>query len=167
MSNFLGAGTNHIGQVGGAEKIVAATPVLTAGTAYTAKDAVGGKLTFANVIPSDGLSGILQAVTVIDKDSEAAELMLVLFNQDFTASTNEAAFDPSDADLANVIAKVTIAASDYTAFNDNSVAQVRNLGLPFTLAGTTTSISGQMMCTGTPTYTATSDLIVKLHIMLD
>jgi hypothetical protein len=135
-------------------------------SAYTAKDAVGGLLTFTDAGRLAHGSGVVHAVTIIDKDAEAAELVLVLFDRSFTATGDADAFDPSDADLANCVGKITIAASDYQAFNDNAVAQVRNLGLPFqTLADG--NLYGQLMCTGTPTYTSTSDLSVKLHILQD
>lgn len=164
LNSAIPAGENHIGQVGGSSVVVAVTPTITGG-AYSAKDAVGGLLTFANAARVSGGSGVVHAVTIIDNDSEAAELVLVLFDQTFTATADNAPFDPSDADLANCIGKITISSTDYQAFNDNAVAQVRNVGLPFKLTGT--SLFGQLMCTGGPTYTAVSDLTIKLHILQD
>ena len=161
----LGASELHIGQVGGTTAVVAVTPVITAG-AYHAKDAVGGRLEFMNAVRVSGGSGVLHAVTIIDNDSEAAALWLVLFNQAFVASADNAAFDPSDADLLNCIGAINIGTADYVAFNDNSVAQVRSTGLPFKLTGTTT-LYGQLMCVATPTYTAVNDLTVKVHILQD
>lgn len=160
----LGASELHVGQVGGETTIVSQTPTITAG-AYSAKDAVGGLLTFANAVRATPLSGVLHAVTVIDDAAQAAELVLVLFNQTFTATADNAAFDPSDADLENCIGKIKIMATDYNAFADNAVAQVRSIGLPIKLVGT--SLFGQLMCTGTPTYAATGDLTIKVHILRD
>lgn len=161
----LGSGENHAGQVGGHETVIGVIPTITAG-AYIAKDAVGGRLDFSGAARLNKGSGIIQSVTLVDLDSEAAELVLVLFDRPFTATADNGPFDPSDADLLYCVGKITIAASDYTAFNDNSVAQVRNLGIPF-VCGLDDTLYGQLMCTGTPTYTATSDLVVKLHIMQD
>ena len=167
---YTGAATGgsdvHIGQVGGAAIVAAQTPTITAG-AYSAKDAVGGKLTFANAARMVGGSGILQAITIICKTGVSAELVLTLFDTDFTANNDNVGFDPSYADLANCIAKILIAASDYHTYTTRQVAQIRNLAVPFKLPAVGTSIFGQLMCTGTPTYTATDGLTVKLHIMQD
>lgn len=146
-------------------KVISQTPTIST-AAYTAKDAVGGLLTFTDAGRLAHGSGIVHAVTIIDKDAEAAELVLVLFDRSFTPTADAAPFDPTDADLANCVGKITVAASDYQAFNDNAVGQVKNVGLPFqTFADG--NLYGQLMCTGTPTYTATSDLVVKLHILQD
>lgn len=146
----------------GFTKIISQTPTISTG-AYTAKDAVGGKLTFA--VEGRG-SGVIHTVTVVDDAAQSAELVLVLFNQSFTATADNAAFDPSDADLENCIGKVKILATDYQALNDNAVASVLAVGLPYqTKAGL--SLYGQLMCTGTPTYASTGDLTIKLHVLGD
>jgi len=146
-------------------KVCSSTPTITT-SAYTAKDAVGGLLTFTDAGRGVHGSGVVHAVTIIDKDAESAELVLVLFNQSFTPTADNAAFDPSDADLAKCIGKVKVAATDYQAFNDNGIGQVRNVGLPFQ-AVADGNLYGQLMCTGTPTYTGTSDLIVMIHVLQD
>lgn len=143
-----------------------ATPTISSGSAYADGDAVGGKLTFADaVLPERGAT--IQSITVVDLDSQDATLKLVLFDQDFTAETDNAAFDPSDADLANCIGWVEIAEADYQAFSDNSVASVNSIGKAFTLDGVGTSLYGQLITTGTPTYASTSSLTIKLHILQD
>lgn len=161
---ILGASEEHIGEVGGSATIIAATPTITAG-AYGAKDAVGGLLTFANAVRVAGGTGTLHAVTVVDDGMQSAELVLVLFDQSFTPTADNAPFDPSDADLENCIGKVVVLAADYNAFVDNAVACRSGIGLPLKLDGT--SLYGQLMCTGTPTYTSTADLTVKVHILQD
>ncbi len=153
-------------KVGGFTTVIAQTPTITAG-AYHAKDAVGGLLTFANAGKGDAGTGIIQGVTIIDKSVQAAQLILVLFDQTFTATADNAAFAPSDADLANCIGTVTIAASDYVTLSDNCVATKSNIGLPFKLPNGGTSLFGQLMCSGTPTYASTSDLTIKLRLLQD
>jgi len=165
VADALPAGENHVGEVGGATTVKAVTPTVTAG-AYVAKEAVGGRLEFANAVRVAAGSGTIHAVTIIDNASQSAELVLVLFNQAFTATNDNAAFDPSDADLLNCIGKIVVAATDYNAFADNAVACKMGIGLPFELASGTT-LYGQLMCTGTPTYAATSDVTVKVHILQD
>lgn len=143
---------------------ISQTPTITAG-AYAAKDAVGGKLTFANAARKTGGTAVIEGLIVKDLGQQMAELDLVLFDQDFTSTTDNDPFDPSDADLANCIGVLTIVAADYADFTDNSVGTVQNLKLPITVAAT--SIYGQLVSRGTPTYTSTSDLQVKLIIRHD
>lgn len=147
----LGDTTDLLGRVGGPG-------------AYQAKDAVGGKLTFANAARESALGGYVVDVTIIDKAMQSAELVLTLFNQDFTATNDNAAFAPSDADLLNVVGIIHIYASDYQAFADNAVAS-KQVVLRYDLAGT--ALYGQLMCIGAPTYATTSDLKIKLGLMQD
>jgi len=151
--------TNRVYVNGGIS--IAQTPTITAG-AYSAKDAVGGLLTFANAARVSGGKSVLNSVVIIDYDDEEAGLELWLFDQTFSATADNAAWDPSDADLANCVGVVPISAADYYSAADNGVATVPGVGLEFKLAGT--SLFGQLKCTGTPTYTATSDLKVVLAI---
>jgi len=141
----------------GSSVTVSQTPTITAG-AYAAGKAVGGKLTFANMAREAGGVVTLQSVTILDKAAQSAHLVLVLFDRDFTATADNAAFDPSDADLAHVVAIVPVFTSDYQEFADNAAATASNLGIVVTLNGT--SLYGQMMCVGAPTYVSTSDLTV-------
>jgi hypothetical protein len=150
--------------VGGLTTIVVDTPTITAG-AYSAKDAVGDRLEFANAVRATPLSGIIQSITVIDDGNQAAELVLTLFDQAFTATGDNAAFDPTDADLQNCIGIVRINTADYQSFADNCVATTPPIGLPIVLAATT--LYGQLMCVGAPVYTATDDLTIKVHIIQD
>lgn len=114
----LGAAENHIGQVsiGGAEP--AQTPAITAG-AYSAKDAVGGLLTFANAARVQGGIGVIEKLVITDLSIQAAELILVLFDRTFTAMADNAPFDPSDADLANCLGWIDIGTGLYQTFTDH------------------------------------------------
>ena len=159
----LAAGEAHIGEVAISGNVIAVTPTITAG-AYSAKDAVGGLLTFAAAARKAAGMGVIESLVVIDNDSENAELLLVLFDRTFTAMVDNAAFDPSDADLANCVGWICIGAGKHYTFADNSVATVIDQPLQFKLAAAGTSLFGQLMCIGTPTYTAVSDLTIKLSI---
>jgi len=149
--------------VGGGVLLISQTPTIST-SAYTAKDAVGGKLTFASAARWSGAGGLIVGLSIDDLDQERAPLELVLFNQDFTASSDNAVFDPSDADLANLIAVIPL--TQYFDFNDNAAGYVGNLAIPYACVGGT-SLYGQLVTRGTPTYTATSDLVVKLHVLRD
>jgi len=150
---------------GAASAVVTATPTITAG-AYSAADALGGKLTFASAVRVSGGSGVIYGVVITDAAKQDAEIEIVLFDRDFTATNDNAAFDPSDADLANIIGVIPVYASDYFDFNDNSVACVRSVGMPF-VVDSGTSLYGQMVIRDGDTYAATDDITVKLLILQD
>lgn len=142
---------------------VSQTPTITAGL-YAADDALGGKLTFANAVRWTAGSGRIKKVIVVDLGSQDAVTDLVLFNQDFTATADNAAMDPSDGDVANCVGHISLVAADYATFANNSVA-TKEVDFPFVLTGT--SLYGQLVTRGTPTYTSTSDIKVILVIEQD
>lgn len=138
-------------------------PVVSTTPAYTAKDAVGGKLTFTNAARTSGGSITIQTAVIIDRSQQMPVLELVLFDRDFTASNDNAAFDPTDADLAYCIGVIRI--SDYADFNDNAVAVRAGIGLTAKLEGT--DLYGQLVTRSTPTFVATTDIVVALTIVRD
>jgi hypothetical protein len=138
-------------------------PVVSTTPAYTAKDAVGGKLTFANAARSSGGSITIQTAVIVDRSQQQPVLELVLFDRDFTASNDNAVFDPTDADLAYCVGVIKI--SDYSDFNDNSVAVRTGIGLAAKLEGT--DLYGQLVTRSTPTFVATTDIVVALDIIRD
>lgn len=136
----------------------------TSATAYEAKDAIGGLMTFANAARVSGGSIHIEGATIVDEDDQAAAVDLVLFRSSITAPTDEAAFDPTDAELLDCIGFIRFAATDYSRFNDNSVAH-KDCALTSTLSGT--SLYGVLMAVGTPTYASTSSIHVTLSIVQD
>jgi len=152
----------------GATKVVTATPTITAG-AYSLGDAVGGKLTFTGLFNAAYCGGVLTNVTISDKSQQMVALNLWLFNQDFTATADNALFDPSDADLLNCIGVVKVAVADYTDAVDNSIADV-SFTRVIHAYGTGGAIYGQLQVPkggAAPTYVSTGDLQVRLAVLLD
>lgn len=140
------------------------TPTITAG-AYTAGNALGGLLTFANAVRAAGGQARITKVVITDDAMQSAPIDLVLFNQTFTATGDNSAFDPSDADLANCIGYIDVAATDYAEFNDNGVAaKTSGLRMPFPITLVGTSLFGQMVIRNGDTFAATDDITIKLTL---
>ncbi len=144
------------------------TPVITAG-AYSALDAVGGKLEFEDARTPHSNAGVIVQAHISDKGKQNALLYLVLFDQDFTPTADNDAFAVSDADLLNVVGVIEFAVANYASFNANSFCTMGFAGvaveLPFVLVEGGTSLFGQLFVkTSTPTYTSTTDLAVGLII---
>ena len=158
------AGETHIGEVGYSAITVVQQPTITAGV-YVAGDAVGGLLTFANAARVNGGTGRIESVIVVDDAMQNAAFDLVLFDQIFANTADNAPFDPTDADLENCIGTIPVEVVDYASFVDNSVATVRDEPLAFTAAAT--SLFGQLKTRSAPTYVATSDLTIKIVVSRD
>jgi hypothetical protein len=143
---------------------ISQTPAISAG-AYAANDAVGGLLTFALVgrQVSEGGS-VLIDVLIVDDAGQDAELELWLFNQTFTAMADNAAWAPAEADLENCIAVVSTSGSTWRAAGTPSVINIE-CTRRIDLAGT--SLFGQLVTRGTPTYAATDDITVKIKLLQD
>jgi len=143
-------------------KDITQTPTITAGI-YSAGDAVGGLLTFANAVSVYKGDGKIVKIVVIDDAMQNANLILHLFDRTFTAMADNAAWSPSDADMQNSIGHVEIAVADYQAGVNNSHATVL-VDMGFALVSGGTSLFGQLECVATPTYVATDDLTIKVTI---
>lgn len=152
--------------------IIKVDPTVTAG-AYSAGDALGGLLTFENALAYPKRTGVILSAVLLDEASQDDETELVLFDRTFTATTDNAAFDPTDADLLNCLGVISFGAGNYYNFTDNSIATVRNVGLGIrnlTEDKETTddsAIYGQLVTRGTPTYVAITDIQVILTILQD
>ena len=144
--------------------IISQTPTITAG-AYSAGDAVGGKLTFSGC-PNDGL---IHGLTIIDLSEQAVELDLILFEADFTATSDNGAFDVTAGEEGRLIGSINVATTDYKDIGGLKVATVKNISLPYELTETAVTklgrIYGQLVTPGTPTYVSTADLTVKLAVL--
>lgn len=140
---------------------ITVTPTITA-VPYSLGDAVGGLLTFTNATRGPGLNGEVQTLIVVDRGEQNAALDLILFDRSFTATADNTPFNPSDADLANVIGMIPVLPEHYVRFASNSMAMVRPSGLYFTSA-VNNNVYGQLIARGMPTY-AIGDLTLKLTV---
>ena len=131
-------------------------PVVSASVLYTTADALGSKGSFR--VPENG---VIQTVVVQDRDSENVDFDIVFFKADIAGTADNAAFAPSDAELATVVGSVTV--TSYKAFNTNSIATVANAGLGYWAP--TGVLFFQCVTRGGPTYTATTDIQISLGIV--
>lgn len=140
------------------------TPTIST-SAYTAKDAVGGLLTFASAARASGGSIIVDSVQVVDLAAQKIAIDLVLFDSAPTTPTDNAVFDPPDGELDNVVGVISLVAGDYADFNDSAVATKHNIGLSAVLSAS--SLYGVLVTRGTPTYATTADIVVTVTVVQD
>lgn len=129
-------------------------------SAYAANDVVGGLLTFE----SNARKGILTGAIIGDDDNEGAEYTLHLFDVVPTSIADNAAFQPSFADMQNWIGSITIASADYTSFTDTE-ANTFKVAWSNTQSASITfdsAVWGFLVATGTPTFDADSTIFIRL-----
>lgn len=143
------------------------TPVISAAAAYAAGDALGDLLVFPAAVSEAGGAGIITKITIVDLDQELAPIDLVLFDQPFTPTADNAPFDPPPADMPFCLGYIGVAATDYSDFANNSVAaKCSGLQMPFEfqLADDITHLYGQLVIRGVHTYTTAADITIILTI---
>lgn len=157
----------QLGRVGLHRGFIDIVPTITAG-AYVVGDALGGLLTFTNASHGNNLSGSVEAVRIVDRAQQLVALDLVLFDQTFTNTADNAAFDPTDADMENHVGTINLPAASYFDFNDNAaVYVVPSPAVPFVTVGTPNLFGQLVVRSGPPTYAATSDIRVRLYVQRD
>src|SRR5262245_26643536 len=110
----------------------AATPTVTASSAYASGNADGGLLTFAG-LPG---AGVLQTVLLRDKAGQGVSYDLFLFDSAPAAPTDKAALALSAADLAKCIGVVPRSGAALAAASTMAVLAAAGLGLAYRLNGT-------------------------------
>lgn len=138
------------------------------GAAYADGDLIGAKMTFSNILRSDIGGAMVVSAEVLDASTNAAALDLLLFNADVStasvySSGDNAALAVAAADLANLVGVVSFSTGDYSQFADNEIAVVNNIGLGVYMPNGQ-DLYGVMVSRGTPTYTSTDDLTVRINI---
>jgi hypothetical protein len=126
LSNLKSGGYTDIIKITGAQ-------VGVDGATYGSGDVLGDKCPIKiEAAKSPFGTGIIHSVIIQDLSKQSGALDIVFFDSNPTATTftDNAALDIADADLPKVIGVVSVLASDYAAFNDNSVATVKGISLP-------------------------------------
>lgn len=154
--------------VGGYTKNIKDTTAVSTSPAYTAGDAVGGKRTLTDALRTSNGSAILESITLLDRANQKAAMELIIFDSDPSAATitDNSAFVYSTDDL-KVLARITIAATDYVTLNSKAIAQLRGLGVTLKGANNNTNLYAALVTTGTPTYAATTDVQITFGFLQD
>jgi hypothetical protein len=163
FSRSIPTGLNSIGYVGSFGNRISLSPTVST-SAYTAGDAVGGLLTFSSAARASGDGGVIKDVLIIDDAGQDAEMELWLFNSTFTAMSDNAAWAPSEADLRKLVAIISTSGGAWFGAGTPSVARVE-CNQRYDL--TATSMFGQLVTRGTPTFAATDDVTVIVGLLQD
>lgn len=143
---------------------VVATPTLTAG-AYSAGDVCGGLITLPVQDNATGRGGVVRSVALVDDANQGVACTVYFFERAPVGIIDNAAYAPTVADLAKMVGFVNITAADYVTLNSNKIA-IRNVDIPYDLAGTAGNLYAYIVTAGTPTYAADS-FTLTVHVWQD
>lgn len=144
---------------------VTSSGLTTATTAYTAGDQLGTQFTFAGCARASGGTGAIVGVTVLDKADITGSMDLIVTRASITLAADNAAYAISDTDAEEVVGIIHLAGS-YDIGN-NRVAQAHNIHIPYDCSGGTSLYGALVTRSGHTFFTATTDLIVILHVEID
>lgn len=163
MNNGIGNTTHgEAGYLTGAEmpipvegRIVSEAIVLnTSTTQYTALDAVGDLFEIPNMAGYAGGGGTIESVTLMEDTTQAITGTLFLYRTKPAGIGDNANFAPTDADQRRQACQPIAIVSYSSSPNANRTAGASGLGRAYQCAPNSTSLWGQFMTDGTPTYAA-------------
>lgn len=159
------------GNTGGYTYITSSTVVMSVAGAYASGDYIGTSATpqsFDNVVRKNGGTGIIKSVIISDKivtTNVAMELWIL--DRTFTAPTDNAPWDLSDANMLFVQAVIPLATSNWFASSAGQVYCDGTLSYPIKATSTSQSFYYALVARGvTPAFTS-SDLTIQLGILQD
>jgi hypothetical protein len=151
----------------GKARLVTVTPTIST-SAYADGDQLGDVLTLTNAMDDIRDTGAVLSVSVIDKAKQNAAFDILFFDQNPTVSSSDnAALNIADAEMAaKFLGRIKVATGDYSELSASSVASVNGIGL-FIASSGSKNLFAILQSRGTPTYTSTSDLVIKIGIVQD
>lgn len=162
----LAASEDHVGQVGGAAVVVRPAVTVTAG-AYSAGDVVGGELTLTGAVRVTSGSGVLQSLTMHTADGETPELWVLLFDSaPGAALADNAAYAWTAGDEDKLLGAIHVETADWLTVGGDGVLSRNNLGIAVKANGGT-ALYAYVVCVGTPTFAATTDVTMALTFLQD
>lgn len=157
------------GNVGGFTTLVQSTIVMSVAGAYATGDYMGTTTTpqsFSSVVRTSGGTGIIKSILISDKivtTNVAMELWII--DRTFTAPTDNAAWDLSDANMLFVQAVIPIATTGWYASSAGQVYFDGTLSYPIKSNGTTLFYA--LVARGTTPAFTSSDLTITLGVLQD
>ena len=133
--------------------------------AYTANDVLAATQALAGAARVAGGTGIIQTITLLDKDDQGVAMDLVFLDANVGIGTENAAVSVADSDAVAILGTINIGTSDYCDLINSQVATLTNVGFEYKCAAAATGLwVAAITRGGTPTYTA-AGLSLKIGIL--
>ena len=157
----------------GKSKLVTMTPVVDTAI-YASADQLGSLVELTNAMDDSSGTGTIVSVTVLDKAAQSSTATLLIFNdKPVVASVDNAALNISDAEMSSkCVGVIPIPTASFVALSASSAMAVLNVQLLVNSVKSADNAGGRSLWAilrsgGTPTYTSTSDLTIKIGIRQD
>lgn len=163
---YIAAGESHVGEIGANTAIKEVIFTLDT-SAYASGDVLASTQPIADAMRKAGGTGIIQTVTVLDKDDQGQPFDILFMRTNATLGAAEnAALAIGDTQAAEVLGVVEILASDYVDLVNSQIATKANVGIVVKPTAATTSLWTAGVSKGTGTYTGTG-IIMQASILRD
>jgi hypothetical protein len=144
-------------------------------TAYGAGDVVANStsaatvLTFSNIARGPGLGGVIQHALLIDSAAQSTkpDLELWLFDTAPTMQNDNAAWNPSDAELEALIGRIDFALGSFKTAGANGATQAANISVPFQCTAAVQAIYGVLVVRNAYTPVSAEKFTIRLHALQD
>jgi len=159
----------YISNVGGFTTLVQSTVVMSAAGIYSTGDYIGTSTapqSFSSAVRTSGGTGVIKSLLISDKITTTNVAMeLWILDRTFTAPTDNAAWDLSDANMLFVQAVIPIVTTGWYASSAGQVYFDASLSIPVKSNGTTLYYA--LVARGTTPSFTSSDLTITLGILQD
>lgn len=137
-------------------------------SAQVANDCVGGLLTFSNVVAGrrpNRQAGWVRHAAALDKAAQATNYSLFLFDANPSASTfvTNGALSIHDNDIGKLIGVIDLSTAIAGTASVGRTPANTFVGIPFVIPSGR-DLYGIAICSGTPTYGATTDLSFAITV---
>lgn len=146
--------------------VVVNTAIFAAGDAMHT-----GIITLPNCLQGHNHSGSVVGLSIVDQSAQNSALSVLLFGAllTTTAPVVNNPLDLADAEADDsFLGHIPVVTGNYLSLADNSIATVSNIDVPVVTPATNgRDLFAIVVCGGTPTYAATTDLRIKMYIRQD
>lgn len=160
---YAGSQSTNPVDAGQPADVISVTPTLDT-SAYAAGDVLFATTAIAAAARANDEQVMLQSLAVIDKDDQKPAFKLFFFKASVTSGAFNGAPSISDADAANFLGSVAVAAADYDDLGGVSVASFKNIGLLLEPAAGTAIVYVFAVVSTTPTHTA-AGLVLQFGLL--
>lgn len=140
------------------------TPAVTASSAYSTGQVIGGLLTFQGT-----QAGIVVDAAVLEIDQQSVVMELWLFNAKPSVIADKGTFTLSDADYAKQAGYISFPTANIASDTNGSVHYVAAQGVAVRgpIVNGQGTFYGYLVNRGTPTWSTTSSVTVKVGMLSD
>lgn len=132
---------------------------------YASGDRLGSIMTLTDFFQKYNRSAEIEGLSLLDKSKQKSVLQVLFFDElPAVVSADNAPLDITDAEMADkCLGYLPVVAADYKDLANSSIATIFPAA-PLIVTGKSTSLYALILSGGTPTYTSTSDLVLRLRV---